>query len=273
MTAKRWTLLAAVLGSTIVGLDSTIVGVALPRIGQELPTARLGVLEAQAYVYNAYLLAMNALLILGGALGDYYGRRRIFRIGLIAFGAASLACGLAPTMETLVLFRLIQGAAGALLVPGALALIRAAFPGDEAGRAYGVWAGASAGATILAPFLGGLAVDTLSWRVAFLANVPVVLVALWVVQRHVRESRDSAASGAFHWAGAALVALGVGGLAFGPIYGQQRDWHAPLAFVALAVGGAATLALPWAMARAKHPLVPLSLFRSRNFTVTNLSTL
>ena len=265
--------MAAVLGSVVVGLDSTIVGVALPRIGQELPTQRLGVLEGQAYVYNAYLLAMNALLILGGAVGDYYGRRRMFGVGLVAFGGASLACGLAPTMEVLVVCRFLQGAAGALLVPGALALIRAAYSGDEVGRAYGIWAGASAGATILAPFLGGLAVDALSWRVAFLANVPVVLMALWVVRRYVPESRNDGASRAFHWAGAALVALGVGGLAFGAIYGQQRDWQDPAALVALAVGGAATLALPWAMRRSEHPLVPLELFKSRNFTVTNVSTL
>lgn len=273
MTRQRWILAAAVLGSGIVFLDSTVVNVALPRIGRDLPRLFLGVLEGQAYIYNAYLLTLCALLILAGALSDFYGRRRMFIYGLVGFGATSVLCGFAPNMELLVLFRVLQGAAGAMLVPGSLALLTANFSGEEQGRAFGIWAGASGATTILGPVVGGLLVDTISWRAAFFVNVPLVVVAVWATWRHVTESRDEQASPHFDWFGAVLVALAVGGLAFGAIYGQQRAWRDPVGYVALAVGAVTTIALPIAMARSKHPLIPLSLFRSRNFTVTNLSTL
>jgi EmrB/QacA subfamily drug resistance transporter len=272
-TAKRWILFAAVLGSGIVFLDSTVVNVALPRIGRDLPRSFLGILEGQSYVYNAYLLTLSALLILAGALSDYYGRKRTFALGLAGFGVTSVLCGLAPTMELLVLFRVLQGAAGALLVPGSLSLITANFSGEEQGRAFGLWAGASAATTILGPVIGGFLVDTISWRAAFLLNIPLVVLALWATYQHVPESRDDQASPKFDWIGAAVVGVAVGGLSFGTIYGQQRDWHDPIGFIALGLGVVATAALPILMARSKHPLIPLSLFRSRNFTVTNISTL
>src|SRR5207245_731907 len=195
MSTKRWILIAAVLGSGIVFLDSTVVNVALPKIGRDLPRLFLGVLEGQSYVYNAYLLTLSALLILAGAVNDFYGRKRTFLLGLVGFGATSVLCGFAPKMELLVLFRVLQGATGALLVPGSLALITANFSGQEQARA------------------------------------------------------------------------------FGTIYGQQRAWRDPLGYLILAAGIVATAALPWWMMRAKHPLIPLDLFRSRNFTVTNISTL
>jgi len=241
-------------------------------MGEQLSTRLFGVLEGQSYVYNGYLLTLSALLILAGALTDFYGRRRMFSLGLAGFGLTSVVCGLAPTMEWLVFFRIFQGAAGALLVPGSLSLITATFTGEEQAQAYGVWAGASSGVTLLGPFVGGLLVDMLSWRSAFLINFPLVLFGLWVTRRYVRESRDEQASAAFDWRGATVAALAVGGLAFGAIYGQQREWHDPLAFVALAVGATAMILFPVLMARSAHPLVPLHLFRSRNFTVTNLST-
>jgi EmrB/QacA subfamily drug resistance transporter len=273
VATKRWILVAAVLGSGIVFLDSTIVNVALPRIGRDLPRSFLGVLEGQSYVYNAYLLTLSALLILAGALSDYYGRRRMFLFGLAGFGATSVLCGLAPTMEALVLFRILQGAAGAMLVPGSLALITSNFSGEEQGRAFGVWAGASGLTTILGPLVGGVLVDTISWRVAFLINVPLVAVALWATWEHVPESRDDQATSHFDWFGATVVALAVGGLAFGAIYGQQRAWRDPIGYVALAVGVLATIVLPILMIRSAHPLIPVRLFRSRNFTITNISTL
>ena len=273
MNMKRWILVAAVLGSGIVFLDSTVVNVALPRIGRDLPRSFLGVLEGQSYVYNAYLLTLSALLILAGALTDFYGRKRMFLYGLVGFGVTSVLCGLAPTMELLVLFRVLQGAAGALLVPGSLALITANFTGQEQGRAFGVWAGASGATTVLGPVIGGLLVDTVSWRAAFLINVPLILIAAWATWVHVPESRDEMATSHFDWLGAAVVALAVGGLAFGAIYGQQRAWRDPIGYVALAVGVVATIALPILMKRSPHPLIPLDLFRSRNFAVTNLSTL
>ena len=273
MSTKRWILVAAVLGSGIVFLDSTVVNVALPRIGRDLPRSFLGVLEGQSYVYNAYLLTLSALLILAGAVNDFYGRKRTFLLGLLGFGATSVLCGFAPTMELLVVFRILQGATGALLVPGSLALITASFDGEEQGRAFGTWAGASGATTILGPLIGGLLVDTISWRAAFFINVPLVALAAWATWTHVPESRDERASPHFDWLGAAIVALAVGGLAFGTIYGQQRAWRDPIGFIALAVGVVATIALPLWMMRAKHPLIPLDLFRSRNFTVTNISTL
>ncbi len=272
MGNKGWTLFAAILGSGIVFLDSTVVNVALPRIGEVLPSRLFGVLEGQSYVYTGYLLTLSALLILAGALNDFYGRRRMFALGLAGFGATSVLCGLAPTMEALVLFRVLQGAAGALLVPGSLSLITAAFEGEEQGRAFGVWAGASGATTILGPVVGGMLVDTVSWRMAFLINAPLVALALWATVRHIDESRDEQASGHFDWTGALACALAVGGLTFGLIYGQQRNWHDPLAFAALGVGLLAAAGFPWLMARKAHPLVPLDLFASRNFTVTNLST-
>ena len=273
MSTKRWILVAAVLGTGIVFLDSTVVNVALPRMGHDLPRSFLGVLEGQSYVYNAYLLSLCSLLILAGALSDFYGRRRMFLLGLAGFGVTSILCGLAPNMELLVLFRVVQGAAGALLVPGSLALLTANFSGEEQGRAFGTWAGASSATTLLGPVIGGLLVDTLSWRAAFLINVPLILVAGWATWRHVPESRDEQASSHFDWLGAAVVAVAVGGLAFGTIYGQQRAWRDPAGYVALAAGVVATIALPILMLRSQNPLIPPELFRSRNFTVTNVSTL
>jgi EmrB/QacA subfamily drug resistance transporter len=272
-TRKRWTMVAVVLGSGIVFLDSTVVNVALPRIGKELPSSLFSPLEAQNYVYNGYLLTLSALLILAGALSDYYGRRRAFAIGLAGFGVTSLACGLAWNMESLIVFRLLQGAAGALLVPGSLSIINTTFQGEERGRAFGVWAGASAATTILGPFIGGLLVQSISWRAAFLINIPLVLVALYATVGHVAESRDEEMSPRFDWMGAGVVAIAVGGLAYGTIRGQQSDWSDVSAFVALGLGAVGTLAIVPLMRTRQHPLIPPSLFRSRNFTVTNISTL
>jgi EmrB/QacA subfamily drug resistance transporter len=272
VSGKHWTLIAAVLGSGIVFLDSQVLPVALTAIGRE-PRLFLDVLEGQNYVQHGYLLTLSALLVLAGALTDHHGRRRMFAIGLAGFGVTSLLCGLAPNIEALVLFRLLQGAAGAILVPGSLALLTATFEGEEQGRAFGIWAGASGAAAILGPFVGGLLAEEVTWRAIFFLNLPLIGIALWAVGRHVRESRDEHSTGHFDWLGALLVGLAVGGLAFGAIFGQQRQWQDPLAFVALGIGAAAAAALPFYFARVRHPLVPLGMFRSRNFSVTNISTL
>lgn len=272
MTRKTGTLVAAILGSAIVSLEASVVTVALPRMGQELPTKFFGVLEGQSYVYSGYTLALSSLLILAGAMTDFYGRRRMFAIGIAAFGVTSVLCGAAPNMELLVLFRFFQGAAGALLVPGSLALITATFTGEALGRVFGVWSAASACISTLGPFVGGILVDTVSWRTAFFINIPLVALALWVTRQYVEESRDQQATQSFDVLSAVAAALAVGGLTFGAIYGQQRDWHDPLAFVALAIGAAATCLLPILLERSPHPLVPMRLFRSSAFTVINLST-
>ena len=272
-TAKTWTLVAAVLGSSMVFLDSAVLGVALPAIGRDLPRLFVDVLEGQNYIQYGYLLSLSALLVLAGALSDYFGRRKVFLIGLVGFTATSLLCAIAPNMEFLIVARLVQGASGAILVPGSLAILTTNFEGAEQGRAFGVWAAASAIAPIVGPFVGGLLVDTLSWRWVFLLNLPFAAVAVWAALRYMKESRDEQASGRFDWLGAVIVALAVGGLSFGAIYGQQRQWHDPVAFVALGVGALATVAMPFYFNRVRNPLVPLGLFRSRNFSVTNLSTL
>jgi EmrB/QacA subfamily drug resistance transporter len=272
-TQKRWTMVAVVLGSGIVFLDTSVVNLALPRIGQDLPTSLFGTLEAQSYVANGYFLTLSALLILAGALNDYFGRRRMFAIGLIAFAATSLLCGLSPSMEFLIVCRILQGVAGAILVPGSLAIITSSFEGEEQGRAFGVWAAASAATTIIGPFLGGVLVNTVSWRMAFLVNLPFLLIAYVATVRYVPESRDEDASGHFDWLGSLVVALAVGGLAFGTIRGQQTGWGQPDVQISLAVGAISAVALPFMMLFRPNPLVPPRLFRSRNFTVTNISTL
>jgi EmrB/QacA subfamily drug resistance transporter len=269
---ERWTLAAAILGSGIVFLDGTIVNIALKRIGQELPTSFLGVFEGQAYVQSGYLAVLAALLILAGALADVYGRRRIFVIGLLGFGATSILCGIAPSLEFLVLARILQGAAGALLVPGSLAIITATFDGAARARAFGLWAAATSALTVFGPIVGGLVVDNLSWRLAFLINVPLVVIAVWASLTHVKESHGSDTDRHFDWLGAVVGAAAIGGLAFGAIRGQERQWNDSLAWVSLAIGAVSIIAFPILMAIRPRPLVPLSLFRIRDFAVINLST-
>jgi EmrB/QacA subfamily drug resistance transporter len=267
----RWTLAAVVIGSGVVFLDGTVVNVALDTIGRDLPASMLGRLEGLTYVTSGYLTVLAALLVLAGALGDTYGRRRVFAMGLAGFGVTSVACGLAPTLEALVVARLLQGAAGALLVPGALAIITATWEGEERGQRIGVWAAATSAITIAGPFLGGLLVQTVSWRAAFLVNVPLVLVGAYAL-RFVAESRDEDATGRFDWLGSAVIALGVGGLTFGVTRGQQARWEDPVAYAAVVAGFVALVAFPILMARRRDPLVPLEIFRSRAFTTINLST-
>lgn len=271
-TRQRWTLVATIIGSGVVFLDGTVVNVALPRIGQELPASVVGVLEGQTYVVSGYLAVLAALLILAGGLSDYYGRRRVYAVGLAGFGVTSVLCGLAPNLELLVVFRLLQGAAGAFLVPGSLAIITHSFDGPERGRAFGMWAAATSGLVVLGPLIGGALVDTVGWRSVFLINVPLIAVALWATLGHVAESRDEEAEGGFDWLGAAVTALAVGGLSFGLIRGQERQWDDLVAWVALALGGAAAVAFPFLMAFRSNPLVPLGLFRIRAFAAINLAT-
>lgn len=269
---SRWILVAVVIASGVVFLDSTIVNVALARIGRELPSTAFGTLEGQAYVTSGYLAVLAALLILGGALADRYGRRRIFAIGLAGFGATSLLCGLAPTMETLVVARLLQGAAGALLVPGSLTIITACYSGPARARAFGVWAAATSALTVLGPLAGGLAVDLVSWRVAFLVNVPLTILALWATLRHIPESRDETAAARLDWLGSVVIAIAVGGISFGLIRGMEQDWSDATATAALVVGLVAAIAFPVLMLTRRDPLVPPELFRRRAFATINAST-
>jgi EmrB/QacA subfamily drug resistance transporter len=271
-STQRWTLVAAIIGSGAVFLDGTVVNLALKTIGQELPATLVGVLEGQTYIVSGYLAVLAALLILGGALSDHYGRRRVFAIGLGLFAITSAMCGLSPTMEWLILSRLLQGAAGALLVPGSLALISGCFEGAERGRAFGIWAAATSALTLAGPIVSGLLVDTIGWRFAFLVNVPILGFALWVTVRHVQETRDRSASRRFDWLGSAVAAIAVGGLSAGLIRGQEQAWADPLAWALIVIGVIALIAFPILMATRPDPLVPLSLFKSRAFASINLAT-
>ena len=271
-TQARWILLAVILASGIVFLDSTIVNVALPTIAADLPATQVGTLEGQAYVTSGYLATLSAFLIIAGALADRYGRRRIFIIGLASFGLSSALCGLAPTMEWLIVFRLFQGAAGALLVPGPLSLITANFEGQARARAFGLWSAATAALTIMGPLAGGIIVESFSWRLAFLVNVPLVLLALYAAIRYVPESRNEDAPRRLDWLGSVVIAIAVGGITFGLIRGQEQRWSDPAAFIALGIGVAAAIAFPILMVRRRDPLIPPALFRIRAFAVINAST-
>src|SRR6478736_5856440 len=246
MTSRqRWTLICTVISSGAVFLDTTIVNAALKHIGQDLPGTLVGVLEGQAYIVSGYLAVLAALLILSGALSDHYGRRKVYAIGLVGFAATSALCGLAPTLEWLVVFRLAQGAAGALLIPGSLALITHAFDGVARARAFGIWAAATAALTVLGPIIGGTIVDTVGWRVAFLVNVPLIGFAMWATVRHLAESRDTESTGRFDWLGAVVAALAVGGLAFGVIRGQANEWSDTAAWIAIGIGIVCLVAFPF----------------------------
>jgi EmrB/QacA subfamily drug resistance transporter len=269
---QRWTLVATTIGSGAVFLDGTIVNVALPRIGRELPATFVGVLEGQTYVVSGYLAILAALLILAGALSDRYGRRRVYSIGLGGFALTSGLCGLAPSLEALVVFRLLQGAAGALMVPGALSIITQTFAEAERGRAFGIWTSATSALALVGPPIGGLLVDSIGWRFAFLVNVPILSIALAIAVRHIAETRDLDERRRFDWLGSLVAAVAVGGLAFGVIRGGEREWRDPTAWLIVAIGAAALIAFPVLMATRRDPLVPLGLFRSRVFTTINVAT-
>lgn len=262
---------ATIAGSAMVFLDGTIVNVALQKIGAELPATLVGVLEGQTYVVAGYMATLAALLILAGALGDHYGRRRTFLIGLAWFTTASVLCGLAPSLEILILARILQGIGGALLVPGSLAILTATFEGAARGRAFGLWASATAAVNLLGPILAGILISTISWRVAFLINLPIGLAAIWLTLRAVPESkREEEAS--LDWLGAGIAGLAVAGLSFGAIRSNEESWKDPVAIGILIVGAVAAIAFPFVMARRRNPLVPLELFRNRRFSAINAST-
>ncbi len=264
----RWLILATVLGSGIAFLDGTVVNVALPTIGRELG----GGLAVQQWVLDGYLLTLSSLLLLGGALGDRYGRRRVFVAGLIAFTLASLGCGLAPTGGVLVAARLVQGIGAAALVPGSLALIDSTIAPADRGRAIGVWAGMSGVTSALGPFLGGWLVDAASWRWVFFINVPLAAVAVYVALRHVGESRGAGTTGRLDYVGAASVTVGLSGVIFALIEVPARGWTV-LTVAAFVVGAGALTAFPIIEGRHPNPLLPLGIFRSAQFSGANLTTL
>lgn len=267
---QRGTLIAMILASGVVFLDGTVVNVALPAIGRELAIGLSGL----QWIVDGYALTLAALLIVGGSLGDHYGRKRMLVLGLIGFGIASVVCGLAPTALTLIVARMIQGVAGALLVPEGLAIISAVFTdGAERGQAIGAWTGWGGIATVIGPFLGGGLVDHASWRWVFFINVPLIVVTLLLVLRFVPETRDTEAPKRLDFIGAALIILGLGGISYGLIEGPNSGWASPLILTALIGGIIALGCFVVVEARVRNPMVPLGLFKVRNFSGANLVTL
>ncbi|MFC6148186.1 MULTISPECIES: MFS transporter [Mumia] len=255
----RWVLLATVLGSSMAMLDSTVVNVALPTIGDDLD-ADVGGLQ---WVVNGYTLALASLILLGGALGDRWGRRRVFVIGVVWFAVASLLCGVAPNVETLIAARVLQGVGGALLTPGSLALISASFDTEDRGAAIGAWSGLGGVATAIGPLLGGWLIEAVSWRAIFLLNIPLAAVVVWVCGRHVPESRDPEAPEHFDLLGVALTAGGLAALTYGLI--ESSTWLSVVGLVVL-------LLFVVQERRSPNPLVPLGLFRDRVFSGANVVT-
>jgi len=267
--AEPWVLAATILGSSMAFIDSTAVNVALPAL-----QTHLGATVAQVqWVVEAYTLFLSALLLVGGALGDRFGRRRVFLLGVTGFALASAGCGLAATAGLLIAARAVQGIAAALLVPGSLALISSSFDQSRRGRAIGTWSGFSSITAAVGPLLGGWLIDHASWRWVFFLNLPLALMVLVISWRFVPESRDPEASGKLDFAGALLVALGLGGLTFGLIESSRLGWRDPLVIGTFVLGLLALAGFLRVEARAQNPMMPLSLFRSRAFAGANLLTL
>jgi EmrB/QacA subfamily drug resistance transporter len=267
--AKPWVLAATILGSSLVFIDGSVVNVALPAIQERLSAS----LAEMQWVVNAYTLFLAALILIGGAAGDRFGRRRQFVIGIVIFTLASIWCGLAPDPTQLIAARAVQGIGGALLVPSSLAIISATFPERERGRAIGTWAGISAMTTALGPVLGGWLVDSISWRAIFWLNVPLAAITILIALWRVPESRGDAAPAALDIGGAVLAVLGLGTLSYGLISAGEQSVTLPVVLSAIAVGSILLMAFVAVEARATAPMMPLALFRSRVFSGVNLMTL
>jgi len=266
---QRLTLVATILGSTVVFLDSTVVNVALPPIADGLDAGLAG----QQWVVESYMLTLVSLLLVGGSLGDQFGRRRMFVVGLIAFGATSALCAVTPTVELLIGARALQGIAGALLVPGSLAIVAATFEGAARGKAVGTWTAWTGIATVIGPAGGGALVGLTSWRAIFWINIPLIAATVALTLHSVRESRDPDAFRGIDWLGIALSAVGLGGPVFALIEQPDRGWGDPVVWVPFVAGVVCFALFVVHEMRARHPMLDLGLFRIRNFAVTNLTTL
>ncbi len=265
--AGRWVLATTVLGSGLVMIDGTVVNVALERIGTELDAGFTGL----QWTVNAYTLTLAALILLGGSLGDRLGRRRVFLIGVVWFAVASLACGLAPDIGTLIAARALQGVGGALLTPGSLALISASFHGPDRAAAVGAWSGLGGIAGAVGPFLGGWLVEW-SWRAVFLINLPLAALIVAITLRHVPESRDAESAPGLDVTGTVLAVVGLAALTYG-LTGLGEHGPDPLLLVAVGAGVLALVSFVLVERRSPHPLVPPTLFRDATFTAANVATM
>ncbi|MEV6065368.1 MFS transporter [Nocardia sp. NPDC052001] len=272
--AGRWVLLATVLGSGMAMLDATVVNVALPRIGDEFGASMAGL----QWTVNAYSLTLAGLILLGGALGDRYGRRRVFIIGVIWFALASALCGAAQDISMLIAARALQGVGGALLTPGSLAIIQASFEPQDRARAVGAWSGLGGVAGAIGPFLGGYLVEYVGWRWVFLLNVPLALVVIAVAARHVPETYDPRAHGKFDVLGAVLAALCLAGITYALTTAPEHDTDRVLLIGSAVAGVAAGIAFVLVERRRSarddgpSPMVPVDVFASRQFTAINVVT-
>jgi len=264
----RWLVVVTVLASGMAFLDATAVQVALPSIAREFDSSLSGL----QWIINGYTLSLAALILLGGSLGDRYGRRRIFLVGVVWFAAASLLCGLAQGTGQLVAARVLQGIGGALLTPGSLALIQSSFRPEDRGKAIGLWSSLSGISGLIGPFLGGVLVDTVSWRLVFLINVPIAVLIVAVAGRHVPESRDGGHHGRFDFAGAVLGAVALGGVTYALIAAESTFARTDV-IVSAAVGLAAGVAFVVRERQASDPMLPLGVFADRQFSGANLATL
>jgi EmrB/QacA subfamily drug resistance transporter len=266
---SRWILAATIVASSMAFIDGTVVNVALPALQRNLQATAIGV----QWVVEAYALFLSALLLVGGSLGDHYGRRRVFLNGVSLFALASIWSGLSPNIEQLIAARAVQGVGGALLIPGSLASISASFSPEKRGRAIGTWSGFSAITTAIGPVLGGWLIEHVSWRAVFFINLPLAAVVTFIALRHVPESNDKNQTGSIDWLGALLTTLGLGGLTYGLIESSRLGFFDPSVAVAIVGATLALVGFACLEARVKSPMLPLKLFRSRNFTGANLLTL
>ena len=265
--STKWILTATILGTSMAFIDGTVVNVALPALQKDLNATVVGV----QWVVESYSLLLAALLLVGGAMGDRYGRRRIFVLGTALFTVASVWCGLAASIGQLIAARAVQGAGAALLVPGSLAIISNSFPNEERGRAIGTWSAFTAITAAIGPVLGGWLIHSLSWRAVFFLNLPLAALVIVISIRHVPESTDQA-KGQLDWAGALFATLGLGTLVYGLIESSSRGFTDALVFASL-TSAAALLSLFLVLEmRSRNPMLPLELFRSRTFTGANLLT-
>jgi EmrB/QacA subfamily drug resistance transporter len=265
----RWILAATILGSSMVFIDGTVVNVALPALQSSLNATSIDV----QWVVESYALFLAALLLLGGSLGDHFGRRRIYAIGVVLFALASIWCGLAPNISQLIIARAVQGVGGAMLVPGGLAIISASFPESERGQAIGTWSGSTAMTTALGPVIGGWLIEHVSWRAVFFLNLPLALGVLILVARCVPESRNEEESKQLDLSGATLATLSLGAIVYGLIESSRLGLQSPVVIAALSAGLILFAVFILVEARVRHPMMPLTLFSSRNFAGANLLTL
>jgi EmrB/QacA subfamily drug resistance transporter len=268
LSSKQWTLVASILASSLTFIDGTAVNVALPALQANLGAT---ITDVQ-WVIEAYTLLYGSLILVGGSIGDQLGRKRVFLVGVYLFAIASVLCGIAPNPTLLIAARAFQGVGAALLAPGSLALVSAAFDDNERGRAIGTWSGVSAVTTAIGPVLGGWLIEHWSWRAVFFLNVPLAVIVVWLSVLHVDESRDPERQGAIDWLGAALTIIGLSGLVYGLLTWPAIGGGHFLTSGMIAIGAFALVAFLLVEHGVKNPMLPLGLLKNRTFSLTNVLT-